>query len=76
MWAAQGVLVLKSSERAGYLRLPMLLTGDFARTARLMQKLAQALSVPYMFCADAAGCKAEAMRAKNRPPLRAGGWQS
>jgi hypothetical protein len=72
-WAVQGLLVLASSGEAGYHRLPFLLTCEFARAARLMQRLASALHVPYLFCADAEGWKAEAMRAENRSPLRIGG---
>jgi hypothetical protein len=53
-----------------------LLTGDFVGAARLTQRLAQTLQVPYVFCADAVGWKTEETRAKNRPPLRAGGWQT
>jgi hypothetical protein len=34
--------------------------------------LAAALAVPYLFCADAEEFQAERIRAKNRPPLRAG----
>jgi hypothetical protein len=76
MWAVQGLIVLSASESAVYHRLPVLLTGDFVGAARLMQRLAHILQVPYLFCADAAGWKAEEMRAKNRPPLGVGGWQT
>jgi hypothetical protein len=75
-WAVQGLLVLASTGEAGYHRLPVMLTGDYVGAARLMQRLAHTLQVPYLFCADAAGWKAEAARAKSRPPLRSGGWQS
>lgn len=75
-WAVQGLLVLGSSESAEYYRLPVLLTADFVGAARLMQRLAQLLRVPYLFSADAAGWTREAARAKERPPLRAGGVQS
>ncbi len=68
-------MVLASSDRAEYRRLPILLTGDFAGAARLMQRLARTLQVPYLFCGDAAGWKMEETRAKNRPPLRSGGIQ-
>jgi len=75
-WAVQGLLVLTSPESAAYHRLPILLTLDYAGAARLMQKLAQILQVPYLFCADAEGWKAEELRARERPPMRAGGLQS
>jgi hypothetical protein len=75
-WAVQGLMVLASSDRAVYHRLPVLLTGDFVGAARLMRILADTLQVPYLFCADAAGWKAEEIRAKNRPPLRIGGLQT
>jgi len=75
-WAVQGLLVLASSEEAAYLRLPILLTSDFVGAARLMERLAHTLHVPYLFCADAEGRKAEKLRAKGRPPLRIGGSQS
>jgi hypothetical protein len=72
-WAVQCLLVLASPVETVYHRLPILLTGDFVGAARLMQKLAQTLEVPYLFCADAVGWKTEKIRAKTRPPLRAGG---
>jgi hypothetical protein len=75
-WAVQGLLVVATSEEAEYHRLSLLLTSDFVGAARLMQRLAHVLHVPYLFCADAEGWKAEEMRAKTRPPLRIGGWQS
>ena len=72
-WAVQGLLVLSSSAEAGSYRLPILLTSDFVGAARLMQRLAETLDVPYLFCADAADWKAEELRAKERPPLKVGG---
>jgi hypothetical protein len=57
-------------------KLGVLLTNDFVGAARLMQRLAHTLHVPYLFFADATGWKAEAIRAKDRPPLRIGGSQS
>jgi hypothetical protein len=75
-WAVQGLLVLASPEEAVYHRLPILLTSDFVGAARLMQRLADALHVPYLFCADAEGWKAEKIRAKERPPLQIGGSQT
>ena len=74
--AVQGLLVLGSSEQGVYHRLPLLLTSDFVGAARLMRILADVLHVPYLICADADGWKAEKARARNRPPLRSGGWQS
>ena len=75
-WAVQGLLVLASSEEGVYHRLPLLLTSDFVGAARLMGRLATALHVPYLFCADAEGWRVEEMRARNRPPLQVGGWQT
>jgi hypothetical protein len=72
-WAVQGLLVLASSKEAVNHRLPILLTSDFVGAARLMQRLAYALHVPYLFCADADGWRAEVMRAEGRPALRVGG---
>lgn len=72
-WAAQGLLVVSSATDAALFRLPVLLTADFVGAAHLMRTLAEALVVPYLFCADAQGCEAESRRAKSRPPLRMGG---
>jgi hypothetical protein len=72
-WAVQGLLMLSSTNGTDYVRLPLLLTGDFAGAAELMRKLGCALQVPYIFSADSAGWKAEAIRAKSRPPLRTSG---
>ena len=71
-WAVQGLLVLACSADGTYYRLPILLTSDFVGAARLMQRLAATLHVPYLFCADAEGWKAEEIRAR-APPLRIGG---
>jgi hypothetical protein len=73
-WAVQGLLVL-SSQAAAYHRLPILLTGDFLGGARLMQRLAITLAVPYLFHADKEGWHAESQRAKTRPSLRIGAMQ-
>jgi hypothetical protein len=75
-WAVQGILVLASPETDAYRRVPVLLTGDCVKAAQLMQRLAHILQVPYLFYADAAGCKAEEIRAKSRVPLRTGGVES
>lgn len=75
-WAVQGVLVLAPDEAGTYHRLPLLLTSDFVRAARLMQRLAGMLQVPYLFCADANGWAEEETRAKVRTPLTAGGMQT
>jgi hypothetical protein len=75
-WAVQGLLVLASPDTTAYHRLPILLTADFVGAAKLMQQLAHTIQVPYLFCADATGWKAEEIRAKNRPPLHAGGTQT
>lgn len=75
-WANQGLLVLSNESGQGFRREPLLLTNDFIGAARLMEKLAQVLDVPYLFHGDAKGWKAELQRAKHRPPLRAGGTQS
>jgi hypothetical protein len=72
-WAVQGLLVLGTPAETTYQRLPLLLTGDCVGAARLMGSLAHTLQVPFLFCADAAGWEAETVRAKTRPPLRAGG---
>lgn len=74
--AVQGLLVLTPASDDRFHRLPLILTCDFARAARLMQQLAEALEVPLLFSADLAGWKAEAERAATRPPLRCGGSQS
>jgi hypothetical protein len=70
MWTAQGLLVLSSPGEAIYQRLPLLASADLVGTAKLMQRLASALQVPYLFCADAAAWKTESTRAKTRPPIR------
>jgi hypothetical protein len=75
-WAVQGLLVLASPSEETYCRLPLMLTSDFVGAARLMGRLAFTLNVPYLFCADAEGWKAEEMRARERSPLRHGGSQS
>jgi hypothetical protein len=72
-WAVQGLLVLAGSEAAPYTRLPILLTGDMPGAARLMRDLADALHVPYLFGADAAGWRLEEHRAFHRSRLQAGG---
>jgi hypothetical protein len=74
-FAVEGLLVLASPEKA-YHRIPILLTLDYVGAAKLMQKLAEVLQVPYLFCADSEGWKAEMIRARERPPLRAGGMQT
>jgi hypothetical protein len=71
--AARGVLVLHFAANIAYPRLPILLTSDVRGAARLMQRLALTLCVPYLFHANEAGWQAEAKRAKIRPALRAGG---
>jgi hypothetical protein len=75
-WAVQGLLVLSQEESPDVDRLPILLTSDFVGAARLMQKLADVLHVPYLYHADAAGWQAETMRSAKRPPLRSGGMVS
>ena len=75
-WAVQGTLVLRSADGAAWERIPILLTGDFARGARLMETLADVLRVPYLFGADREGWQAEEARAKSRPPLSSGGFVS
>ena len=72
-WAVQGLLVLRSLTDGVYHQLPLFLTIECVGAARLMRRLADVLRVPYLFYADAAGWKEEAMRARSRPPLRAGG---
>lgn len=75
-WAVQGLLVLSPTSDGRHLRVPLLLTSDFAGAARLLQRLAATLEVPFRFHADAAGWWVEDQRAKTRPPLRCGGTQS
>jgi hypothetical protein len=75
-WAVQGLLVLTLSAGNVRHRLPLFLTSDFAGAARLIERLAEALDVPFLFGADAAGWKAEELRARTRPPQRTGGSQS
>lgn len=75
-WAVQGSLILKSSAEGAYCRVPLLLTSDFAGAARLMQRLAATLNVPYLFHADAAGWHAEEAAAKQRLPMRFGGMET
>ncbi len=72
-WAVQGLIVLAHSDIDTYDRLPILLTSDFVGAARLMHKLGEVLQVPYVYGADAAGWKAETIRARTRPPLKSGG---
>lgn len=72
-WAVQGVLVIEGSGDERYERLPMVLTSDHGAAARLMQRLAATLEVPYLFYADAEGWQAERRAAKTRPPIRSGG---
>jgi hypothetical protein len=64
--AVQGLLVLTDASNGGYFRIPILLSSDYARAARLMQQLARVLHVPFLYCADANGWKAELLRAKTR----------
>jgi len=75
-WAVQGLLVLAPAADGRRHRLPLLLTSDYARAARLMHQLAQTLEVPFLFHADAAGWQAEEARSKTRPHLKCGGTQS
>lgn len=72
-WAVQGLLVLSADELEHYERLPILLSSDATGAARLMRRLADVLSVPYLFHADAAGWQEEEARAATRAPLRSGG---
>jgi len=75
-WAVQGLLVLACPGEETYCRLPLMLTSDFVGAARLMGRLASTINVPYLFCADAEGWKAEELRARERTPLRIGVSQS
>jgi hypothetical protein len=65
------LLVIAQPDASDYLRVPILLTGDFDRAARLLQLLGTTLNVPFLFGGDTAGWKAEAARAKHRSPIRA-----
>jgi len=69
----QGLLVLKPPSETTYWRLPLLTCSDFNGAARMMKQLADLLGVPFLFSGDVAGWKAEARRAKHRPPLKSGG---
>ena len=71
--AVQGALVLAPQADGVDCRLPILLTMDYVGAARLMQKLANILNVPYLFGADAEGWKAEETRSRSRRALCAGG---
>lgn len=75
-WGVQGLLVLEPTADGVYPRQPLLLTSDFVGAARLMERLAAVIEVPYLFGANAEGWQAEALRAKHRRPLRIGGTQS
>jgi hypothetical protein len=72
--ALQGVVVVRGSE--GFVRLPLMLTGDFRGAARLLRGVAEVLEVPYLFHGDAEGWNQERRRAQCRPRLKAGGFQS
>jgi hypothetical protein len=72
-WAVQGLLVLRNAENDQFQRIPILVTQDFVGLAKLMQALGRALNVPFIYSADAAAWRAEAVRAKTRPPVRSGG---
>ena len=74
--AVQGLLVIASPDQAGIQRIPLLLSGDMIGAARLMEKLAAILAVPYLFHGDAEGWNAERLRANTRPELRTGGFMS
>jgi hypothetical protein len=58
-WAVQGSVVMTSKNGGKYDRLPIVLTSDFVGAARLMQRVANVLQVPYLFCADKEGWQAE-----------------
>lgn len=75
-WGVQGLLVLTPATDGRHPRLPIVLTSDCARAARILRQLADVLEVPFLFNADAAGWQAEKERAKSRPPLKCGGMQS
>lgn len=62
--AVQGSLVLAAAADGSHYRFPLLLTSDFDTAARLMQRLASTLNVPYIFGADAKGWSAEERRAR------------
>jgi hypothetical protein len=71
-WAVQGVLVLKLQPHRGFERVPMLVTNDYVGAARLMQRAAERLDVPFLFCADADGWAAEDARADDRASRKTG----
>ena len=69
----QGLLVLRPSGEVEYQRILLFVTIDFRTAARLLERLAETLEVPFLFHADREGWNEESRRAQARPPLRAGG---
>lgn len=67
----QGNLVLEADGE--FARVPLLVSGDFVRAARLMHDLAAACEVPFLYHATKEDWQAEKARARTRPPLKAGG---
>jgi hypothetical protein len=74
--ALQGVLVIQTDPSGTYERIPLMLTSDVSRAARLLRKLSESLDVPFVFHGDRAGWEREMVRAKSRPKLKSGGFQS
>lgn len=70
--AVQGLLVLSTDAQHVYRRLPLLLTQNHAGAARLMQRTADVLQVPYLFHADAPGWKAEVQRQQTKKSKKRG----
>ena len=72
----QGVLVIRTDLTGTYERIPLMLTSDIRRAARLLRKLSESLDVPLLFHGDRAGWEREMVRAKTRPRLKSGGFHS
>lgn len=72
-WGIQGLLVVAGPDAQEPRRIPILLNGDFVRSARLLKQLAIILNIPFLFHADEAGWKKESQRAKSRVALKSGG---
>ena len=61
-------------EQTKYVRIPILLSGNFHSAARSMNELAVLLNVPYLHAVESRDWKEEFKRAKTRPPLKTGGF--
>lgn len=75
-FGVQGVLALREGEEGEYVRVPILLTADFAAGAQMMRKLGDLLAVPFLFCVLPEDVEVGVKRSKERPALRTGGYSS